>query len=94
MSTDDHHKYINVSPLRGMHVKDIEIDPSTLVWTPCTLNMNVSKSYQVQWTFHNELGELLRPVNAIHNIEFENLFGFGCNCSGFTTNKVISITLN
>lgn len=34
----------------------------------------------------------VKPIEPYHNFVFEDLFGFGCHCDGFTTDKIMKVT--
>ena len=46
-----------------------------------SMSHNHSKAYPI----------LLRPLEPYHNAVFEQFFGFGCHCSGFSTNVTIGV---
>ena len=34
----------------------------------------------------------VKPVKPYHNFVFEDLFNFGCQCEGYTTDRIIKVT--
>jgi hypothetical protein len=57
----------------------------------------VNKTYKAFTLFKNtplETGftiSFIKPIKEYHQWEFENLFGFGGHCGGFTTEKVVMV---
>lgn len=53
----------------------------------CSLNYSSNRFFEME-VLH--IGKLIfyRPIEPYNNAEFENFFGFGCKCSGFTKNRI------
>jgi len=90
---------LSVCSYKGMQIVRLGTYPKgkkLRKWKEGTLVMS-DQGKQVRfrvWMSHNHSKAypiLLRPLEQYHNAVFEQFFGFGCHCSGFSTDVTIGV---
>lgn len=71
-------------------VKDVNISPSG-DWTEFTYCHEIDKCFLLKFLIDSEK-VYLKPVRPYFNFEFEHMFGFGFQCSGYDKNKIVEVT--
>ena len=89
---------LSVCSYKGMQIVRLGTYPKAKrgAWQQGTLGMSdLGKQVRFTvWMCHNHsklYPILLRPLQSYHNSVFEQFFGFGCHCSGFSTDVTIGV---
>lgn len=94
---------LDVSPSVGVtrrvlstEQKRAEYVPQGATWTRGVVTMSdgtQTKTYECQFADSSKPEEplLVQPLRRYDDCNFERLFGFGCHCDGFSTERTIAI---